>query len=116
MATARPLDVLVANAGIPKAAKLTEYTFDDFDKLFGTNVRGLFFLVQQLLLVLRANIIVFSSAAARSVVGNPGLENPSILRYAATKGAIETLVKNWMAIFGPPRHSCERGCPGCHRH
>ena len=29
------------------------------------------------------------------------MENPSILAYASTKGAIETLVKNWAAILGP---------------
>lgn len=36
-----------------------------------------------------------------AVVGKPGLENPSILAYASTKGAIETLVKHWAAILGP---------------
>jgi NAD(P)-dependent dehydrogenase (short-subunit alcohol dehydrogenase family) len=40
-------------------------------------------------------------AVACTVVGNPGLENPSILAYASTKGAIETLVKHWAAILGP---------------
>jgi NAD(P)-dependent dehydrogenase (short-subunit alcohol dehydrogenase family) len=35
------------------------------------------------------------------VVGKPGLDNPSILAYASTKGAVETLVKNWAAILGP---------------
>ena len=35
------------------------------------------------------------------MVGKPGLENPSILAYASTKGALETLVKNWAAILGP---------------
>jgi 3-oxoacyl-[acyl-carrier protein] reductase len=35
------------------------------------------------------------------VVGKPGLENPSLLAYASTKGALETLVKNWAAILGP---------------
>jgi 3-oxoacyl-[acyl-carrier protein] reductase len=29
------------------------------------------------------------------------VDNPSILAYAATKGALETLVKNWAAILGP---------------
>jgi NAD(P)-dependent dehydrogenase (short-subunit alcohol dehydrogenase family) len=38
---------------------------------------------------------------AGSVVGQPGLENPSLLAYASTKGALETLVKNWAAILGP---------------
>src|SRR6202030_124435 len=97
------LDVLVLNAGISKAARIADYTVEDFDNLFATNVRGPFFLVQQLLSLLRegSNIIVISSAVARTVVGKPGLENPSILAYASTKGALETLVKNWAAILGP---------------
>jgi 3-oxoacyl-[acyl-carrier protein] reductase len=39
--------------------------------------------------------------AARTVVGNPDPDKPSILAYASTKGAIETLVKNWAAMLGP---------------
>ena len=97
------LDVLVCNAGISKAAPIADYTVEDFDNLFATNVRGPFFLVQQLLPVLAegSNIIVVSSLVARTVVGKPGLEDPSILAYAATKGALETLVRNWAAILGP---------------
>jgi 3-oxoacyl-[acyl-carrier protein] reductase len=97
------LDVLVSNAGISKAATIENHTVKDFDNLFATNVRGPFFLVQQLLPILRegSNIIVISSAVARTVLGKPSLENPSILAYAATKGALETLVKNWAAILGP---------------
>ena len=96
------LDVLVLNAGISKAARIADYTLEDFDNLFAINVRSPFFLVQQLLPVLGegSNIIVLSSAVARTVVGKPGLENPSILAYASTKGAIETLVKHWAAILG----------------
>jgi NAD(P)-dependent dehydrogenase (short-subunit alcohol dehydrogenase family) len=97
------LDVLVLNAGISKAAPIADYTVEDFDNLVATNVRGPFFLVQQLLPVLGegSNIIAISSAVARTVVGKPGLESPSVLAYASTKGALETLVKNWAAILGP---------------
>lgn len=97
------LDVLVLNAGISKAALIADHTVEDFNNLFATNVRGPFFLVQQLLPILGegSNIIVISSIGAHAVVGKPSLENPSILAYAATKGALETLVKNWAAILGP---------------
>ena len=97
------LDVLVLNAGISKAARIADYTLEDFDKLFATNVRSPFFLVQQLLPVFGegSNITVISSATARTVAGKPGLENPSVLAYASTKGALETLVKHWAAILGP---------------
>jgi len=97
------LDVLVLNAGISKAASIAEYTIVDFDSLFATNVRGPFFLVQQFMPILSegSSIIVVTSLGARMVVGKPGLESPSILAYASTKGALETLVKNWAAILGP---------------
>jgi 3-oxoacyl-[acyl-carrier protein] reductase len=108
------LDVLVLNAGISKAARIADYTVEDFDNLFAINVRSPFFLVQQLLPVLGegSNVIVISSAVARTVVGNPGLENPSILAYAATKGALETLVKNWAAILGPQGIRVNAVAPG----
>ncbi len=97
------LDVLVANAGVSKSAKLQDHAIDDFETLFATNVRGPFFLVQQLLPVLGegSSIVVISSLAARAVVGKPDLGSNSILLYASTKGALETLVKNWAAILGP---------------
>jgi len=97
------LDVLVLNAGISKAATIKDHTVEDFDNLFATNVRSPFFLVQQLLPVLGegSNIIVISSIGAHAVVGKPGLDNPSLPAYASTKGALETLVKNWAAILGP---------------
>jgi 3-oxoacyl-[acyl-carrier protein] reductase len=97
------LDVLVLNAGVSKAARIADHTVEDFDNLFATNVRGPFFLVQQLLPVLGegSSIVAISSAVARTVVGKPGLDNPSILVYASTKGALETLVRNWAAILGP---------------
>src|SRR5579872_3366500 len=97
------LDVLVLNAGISKAARIADYTVEDFDNLFATNVRSAFFLVQQLLPILGdgSNIVVISSLGSHAVVGKPGVDDPSILAYASTKGALETLVKNWAAILGP---------------
>ncbi len=96
------LDVLVSNAGIFKAATIQDHTLEDFDDLFATNVRSPFFLVQQLLPILGegSNIIAISSLAARAVVGKADVDDASIPAYAATKGAIETLVKIWAAILG----------------
>jgi 3-oxoacyl-[acyl-carrier protein] reductase len=108
------LDVLVLNAGISKAATIKDHTVEDFDNLFATNVRSPFFLVQQLLPVLGegSNIIVISSLGAHAVVGKPGLDNPSLLAYASTKGALETLVKNWAAILGPQGIRVNAVAPG----
>ena len=90
------LDILVANAGVSKAATIEQTTVADFDNLFAVNVRAPFFLVQQLLPIMAegSNVILTSSLAARAVVG-------TIPVYAATKGAVDTLVKHLAAELGP---------------
>lgn len=90
------LDILVANAGVSRSASIEDTTVEDFDGLFAVNVRAPFFLVQQLLPVLcRGSSIVFtSSLAARASVG-------TLSAYAATKGAIDTLVKHFASALGP---------------
>jgi 3-oxoacyl-[acyl-carrier protein] reductase len=89
------LDILVANAGVSKAASIEDTTIEDFDKLFAVNVRAPFFLTQQLLPILSkgSSVIYLSSLAAHAVVG-------SIPAYAATKGAIDTMVKHFAAMLG----------------
>ena len=91
-----PLDILVANAGVSKAAPLEDYTVEDFDRLFAVNLRAPFFLVQQLLPVLTkgSSVVLLSSLAAHAAVG-------TLAPYAATKGAIDTLVKHLAFILGP---------------
>jgi 3-oxoacyl-[acyl-carrier protein] reductase len=108
------LDVLVLNAGISKAARLADYTVEDFDNLFATNVRSPFFLVQQLLPILGegSNVIAVSSIGSHAVVGKPGVDNPSLLAYGSTKGALEALVKNWAAILGPQGIRVNAVAPG----
>jgi 3-oxoacyl-[acyl-carrier protein] reductase len=89
------LDVLVANAGIGKAASIAETTVEDFDALFAVNVRAPYFLVQQLLPVMTkgSSVILISSLGAHAVVGN-------LSAYSATKGAIDTLVRHFASELG----------------
>jgi 3-oxoacyl-[acyl-carrier protein] reductase len=97
------LDILVSNAGISHAALTEDHTVEQFDQLFATNVRSAFFVVQQLLPVLGegSSVILVSSLASRAVPGNPGQAGaPSLPAYAATKGAIDTLVKHWASLLG----------------
>jgi 3-oxoacyl-[acyl-carrier protein] reductase len=97
------LDILVSNAGISHVGPTEDHTLEQFDQLFATNVRSTFFLVQQLLPVLGegSSVILVSSLASRAVPGNPGQPGvPSLPAYAATKGAIDTLVKHWASSLG----------------
>jgi 3-oxoacyl-[acyl-carrier protein] reductase len=95
------LDIVVANAGISGAATIAEQTVADFDSFWAVNVRGPYFLVQQLLPLLHdgSSVILISSLAAGSAVGNLSV-------YASTKGADDTLVKYFAAALGgePPTH------------
>jgi NAD(P)-dependent dehydrogenase (short-subunit alcohol dehydrogenase family) len=90
------LDILVANAGVSKAATIEDTTVEDFDNLFAVNVRAPFFVVQQLLPILGAggSVVLVSSLAAHATVGN-------LSAYAATKGAVDTLVKHFATALGP---------------
>ena len=76
-------------------ATIEETTVEDFDKLFAINVRTPFFLVQQLLPIMckGSSIVFLSSLVARAVVGT----EPA---YAATKGAVDTLVKHFASMLG----------------
>ncbi|WP_029043102.1 SDR family NAD(P)-dependent oxidoreductase [Cupriavidus sp. WS] len=89
------LDVLVANAGISRAATIEDTTVEDFDDLFAVNVRAPFFLVQQLLPVMckGSSVVLLSSLAAHAAVG-------TLPAYSATKGAIDTLVRHFASALG----------------
>jgi 3-oxoacyl-[acyl-carrier protein] reductase len=90
------LDILVANASIAKAATFEETGVEGFDALFAINVRAPYFLVQQLLPIMckGSNVTLLSSLGARAAVGD-------MSAYAATKGAVDTLVRHFAAALGP---------------
>jgi 3-oxoacyl-[acyl-carrier protein] reductase len=96
MVGSRPLDILVANAGVSRVATVEDTTIEDFDYLFAVNVRAPFFLVQQLLpnMFSGSSIILVSSLAARAAVST------LLPAYAASKGAIQTLVIQFAAALG----------------
>jgi 3-oxoacyl-[acyl-carrier protein] reductase len=89
------LDILFANAGISVSASIEDTSIEDFDRQFAINVRAPFFLVQQLLPIMGSGstVILVSSLAARSAVG-------TLSAYAATKGAVSTLVTHFAAALG----------------
>ena len=101
------LDILVANAGISRASSIEQTTVDDFDKLYAVNVRAPYFLVQQLLPMMGkdSSITLISSLAAHAVVGN-------LSAYAATKGAVATMVKHFAAALGPKGIRVNAVAPG----
>jgi NAD(P)-dependent dehydrogenase (short-subunit alcohol dehydrogenase family) len=89
-AAGKGLDVVVANAGSTRVARLGEITDDDLDALLTTNVKGVVYTVQKALPLLNdgASIILIGSTTADR--GRPGL---SI--YAASKAAVRSLARAW---------------------
>jgi NAD(P)-dependent dehydrogenase (short-subunit alcohol dehydrogenase family) len=85
------IDVLVANAGIVEPAPLGTITEEQYDRQFGTNVKGLVFTVQKALPLLGegSSIILISS-----IVANKGMQGLSI--YSSTKAAIRNLARTWI--------------------
>jgi len=83
------LDVLVNNAGVAVPVPLTDITAEQFDKTFDINVRGLLFMTQKALPLLKkckGTIINMTS-----IVGDHPF--PDFLVYSASKGAVTTLSK-----------------------
>jgi len=84
------LDVLFANAGGGDMMPLGAITEEHFDRIFGTNVRGVLFTVQKALPLLAngASIILTGSTAAAK-----GTASFSV--YSASKAAVRNLARSW---------------------
>lgn len=84
------LDVLFANAGGGDMMPLGAITEEHFDRIFGTNVRGVLFTVQKALPLMAkgASIILTGSTAAAK-----GTASFSV--YSASKAAVRSLVRSW---------------------
>jgi len=89
-AAGKGLDVVVANAGSTRVARLADITEDDLDTLLTTNVKGVVYTVQKALPLLNdgASIILIGSTTADR--GRPGLS-----LYAASKAAVRSLARAW---------------------
>jgi NAD(P)-dependent dehydrogenase (short-subunit alcohol dehydrogenase family) len=82
------LDVLFINAGIADLRPLGQWDAAAFDRSFDTNVKGPYFLLQELLPVFAnpASIVINGSV-------NPHIGMPTSSVYAATKAAMISLAK-----------------------
>ncbi|MCS0603856.1 SDR family oxidoreductase [Streptomyces sp. LP11] len=86
----RGLDVLFANASVASLVPLEQITEDDFDTLFGINVRGMLFTVKKALPLLNDGASVILNGSTNVDVGDEGLG-----LYAATKAATRSLSRTW---------------------
>lgn len=84
------LDVLFANAGGGDMLPLGEITEAHFDRIFGTNVRGLLFTVQKALPLLSNGASVILTGSTAAVKGTA-----SFSVYSASKAAVRSLARSW---------------------
>lgn len=89
------IDILVNNAGIAERSSVVTATEEGFDRVFATNVKGPFFMVQHALTRLRdgGRIINVSSNLSRRPM-------PEGLPYCMTKAAIDNFTVGLAAQLG----------------
>ena len=82
------IDVLFLNAGIALFAPLAQASVDDFDAMWRVNVRGPWLMLQNCLPVLSEGASVIFTTSIANQKGMPGVGS-----YAATKGALRSIVR-----------------------
>lgn len=85
------IDVLMANAGGGDFAPLGSITEEQYERTFGTNVKGTIFTVQKALPLLKDGASVILTGSTTSIKGTAAF---SI--YSATKAAVRNLARSWM--------------------
>ena len=96
------IDILVNNAAIVWGGNTFDYPLAGWDKVFDLNVRGLFYLSQQVAVRMRerggGSIVNISSINAQLGARE---EHQPIVAYNASKGAVEALTRDLSAKFAP---------------
>ena len=101
------LDLLVCNAGTFLAKPIAEVEEDEFTRLFDLNVRGVFFALQEGAKRLNdaGRIVALSSNATLNA-------RPGLAAYAASKAAVEQLVKGLAVELGSRQITVNAVAPG----
>jgi len=101
------LDFLVNNAGIGFHASFAETSEESFDQLMNIHFKGVYFLTQKLLPVIKdgGRIVNISSGLTRFSI-------PGSSAYACMKGAIEVLTRYLAKELGPRHITVNTVAPG----
>ena len=89
------LDILVNNAGAAWGAPLDEFPESGWDKVMDTNVKGVFFLTQKLLPLLRAAATAEDPARVINIGSIDGIKTPVFdnFSYGPSKAAVHHLTR-----------------------
>lgn len=83
------VDILINNAGYLVTKKFEEITEDDFDNVFRTNIRSVFFLVRDMLPYFNEGSHVVNISSMGGFQGS--IKFPGLSAYSASKGALAVL-------------------------
>jgi 3-oxoacyl-[acyl-carrier protein] reductase len=89
-------DIVVANAGVILEKSLADSSEEDFDYVFNTNTKGVFFTLQEAARRIRdgGRIVAVSSGGTKMPFANVSL-------YLGSKGAIEQFARSLSRELGP---------------
>ena len=85
------IDVVMANAGGGDFAPLGAISEEQYERTFGTNVKGTIFTVQKALPLLKDGGSVILTGSSTTIKGTP-----SFSIYSASKAAVRNLARSWM--------------------
>ena len=93
------LDILVNNAGVSWGAPLDEFPEGGWDKVFDTNVKGVFFLTQKLLPLLEARATNDDPSRVINIGSIDGIRTPifDTHSYGPSKAALHSLTRQMAA-------------------
>jgi NAD(P)-dependent dehydrogenase (short-subunit alcohol dehydrogenase family) len=105
------LDILVNNAGFASGEGLLTDKQDDFDKVFNTNVRGLYFTAQAVAKLMVENNIKGRIVNTSSVAGGEVIQQGMAI-YSASKAAVIQLTRAMAVELGPKGINVNSIAPG----
>ncbi len=101
------LDIVFANAGVARYARLGTITEEYYDSIFNINVKGLLFTVQKALPLMPDGGSIILNA---SIVASKGFSSNSV--YSATKAAVRSFARTWTTDLKDRRIRVNAVSPG----
>lgn len=102
------IDAVVSNAGVIQTAPLADLEADEFDRIFAINARATWLIAKAAYPYLRASSGAIVATGSISAV-HP---TPPLGAYAASKAALQMLVRQMANEWGPDGIRCNSVSPG----